>query len=755
MTAYRCGVILKIITFSVPIVSDVKLRIFWLNNSMDRVILMNGKSLTNGITLPRLFCFLLLTFVFMSPLLSASEEPKTAEYYVGITPTWVEIRSVEITSAVPETEISDGIYYRLLDKQVAVKENGDVTHYTRVIQTLMNQTALEKSSQINIDYDPSYQTLAIHSLNIIRNGQSIDYLSKTRGSLIQREKDLDKKIYDGRLTLNLIIEDIRKGDTLDYSFSIEGQNPVYNDIFAYQRSVSWSVPVNHQFVRVLWGKSSKLHINTRNITIKMDETRTGDYQQYQVYLFNQPTISYESDTPVWYDPYGMLYFSEIASWDKVVDWAIPMYKGVSDRHQSIVDIANEIKINTANLSEQIASALRYSQDEIRYLGIEMGANSHQPTPAYETVRLRYGDCKDKTVLFIALLAELGIEGFPVLVDTEYGKVLDDIPVNIHSFNHVIVTFEFNGQRFWLDPTLSLQKGKLTSLFQPDYGFGLIIQAGQNQLTSMYHKNTTSSFKIYENYKLKKETKEQVEFSVTTKYAGENAQIQLVKIERDGLKRLSEAFLQYYQRQYPQATRIDPLTMSLDESTGVLTLSERYLINDFWTKSADAYEADFYAYDIRNALYKPKIVNRNSPMSLYYPDHMTIQTSIEFEDKGWRFDNVDFIEDNDYFYFKASESFNNKSLVLSYDYYSKQDFIAKEDINKYLAAREKVRLNTDFGIMKPINAVQSGESDSSFDNKSILIAFCILMVIALIYMIVSWRLESRQRPDFSDSRFYPL
>ena len=52
----------------------------------------------------------------------------------------------------------------------------------------------------------------------------------------------------------------------------------------------------------------------------------------------------------------------------------------------------------------------------------MGTNSHQPTPASETLALRYGDCKDKTVLLISLLKALGVEAHPALVNTEDNKL---------------------------------------------------------------------------------------------------------------------------------------------------------------------------------------------------------------------------------------------------------------------------------------------------------------------------------------------
>jgi len=122
-----------------------------------------------------------------------------------------------------------------------------------------------------------------------------------------------------------------------------------------------------------------------------------------------------------------VYLSEYNSWDEVVNWALPLYKSAIETPNSINAVAQSIHAQHTNTADRITAALRFSQDEIRYLGLEMGTNSHQPTPASETLPLRYGDCKDKTALLISLLKAMKIEAHPALVDTEETKRLIDLP----------------------------------------------------------------------------------------------------------------------------------------------------------------------------------------------------------------------------------------------------------------------------------------------------------------------------------------
>jgi hypothetical protein len=49
--------------------------------------------------------------------------------------------------------------------------------------------------------------------------------------------------------------------------------------------------------------------------------------------------------------------------------------------------------------------------EVRYTGVELGAGSIVPRPPAETLRRKFGDCKDKAVLLAALLRKLDIPGW--------------------------------------------------------------------------------------------------------------------------------------------------------------------------------------------------------------------------------------------------------------------------------------------------------------------------------------------------------
>jgi transglutaminase-like putative cysteine protease len=134
----------------------------------------------------------------------------------------------------------------------------------------------------------------------------------------------------------------------------------------------------------------------------------------------------------------------------------------------------------------------FMQREIRYVGIEIGIGGLQPHSAADVFRYRYGDCKDKATLLIAMLNALGVRASWVLVDTNRGFI-DPVLPSIQG-NHAIAAIEMpagysdpdlravvtarNGRRYLIfDPTDTYTPiGLLRSELQGSYG---ILVAGND------------------------------------------------------------------------------------------------------------------------------------------------------------------------------------------------------------------------------------------------------------------------------------
>lgn len=90
--------------------------------------------------------------------------------------------------------------------------------------------------------------------------------------------------------------------------------------------------------------------------------------------------------------------------------------------------------------------------EIRYTGIELGQGSLLPRTPAETLKRKFGDCKDKAVLLTALLRALDIPAYVALLNAGEGDpdVEESLP-GLGAFNHAIVMVP-GTPAVWIDPT---------------------------------------------------------------------------------------------------------------------------------------------------------------------------------------------------------------------------------------------------------------------------------------------------------------
>ena len=108
----------------------------------------------------------------------------------------------------------------------------------------------------------------------------------------------------------------------------------------------------------------------------------------------------------------------------------------------------------------------FMQQNIRYVGIEIGIGGLIPHPAVDVFRNRYGDCKDKATLLISMLDAVGVRATWVMVDTDRGVVDPRTPSLIG--NHMIAAIEIpkGYDNPLLKAVVTAKTGKRYLIFDP-------------------------------------------------------------------------------------------------------------------------------------------------------------------------------------------------------------------------------------------------------------------------------------------------
>jgi hypothetical protein len=611
------------------------------------------------------------------------------EFNISARPSWVLAIEPEIGAAVPLEQVNNGVFYLLSDVQDRV-DGRDIVRYRHVASKAVNATGVEKIAQVEMRFDPAYEKLSLHAVNVRRDGVLINKLNAVSVRILQREKELEYQIYDGSKTANIFLEDVRVGDVVEYSYSLRGANPVFGGRHFGSFTLQWKSPVNRSYVRLLWPSSREIYF-THHRTDK--RPRVQEAGQYREYLWDQSTLKplvVEDDTPDWYDPYPFVEWNDFKDWESVARWAVPLYARTSNGGAQLRAEIERIKLASADAKDRLLAALRFAQREIRYLGVEIGAGSHAPNSPDTVIARRFGDCKDKSFLVVTMLRELGIAAKPALVNTRINRGVNDLHPSPGAFNHVIVRAQIDGNVYWVDPTRPSQKGTLATLYQPSYGFALVVDSATRELEVMKnarpYKRTVRSF-VDSSAGFDKP----VPYTITTELEGESAEWLRNKIANQNGADFQKQRLNFYARFYADIAVAAPIKFDDDEVANKMVMTESYVVKNFWPRdeTKKRLEMNVYSHEMRDFSRAPKESIRTLPLAVEHPLDVTHVNEVLLPQKWLDSAETTKVDDATFSY-EQNTTYKDKKLVMRERLQSLADHIQPTEMSRYTANLQKVR-----------------------------------------------------------------
>ena len=428
--------------------------------------------------MPRLPRLLVFAFALLGVFAAHAQSPKFAP-----APAWVE--AAPLPDAADAAPTSDGTRYLLLDDQVDARA-GTPVWFRRVVTRLDGSRALADGGQIAIDFQPDYQRVVVHAVDVVRNGVRTDRRKDARVQVLRREEDLDSAIFDGSHTATLTVPDLRVGDIVDYSFSLVGDNPVFGNAYYDVYTARYGSALALRRVRALYDARRPLQarVTAPGYTRREGKVGQGDERFIEFIARRVPRVREEPDMADTFDPYGRIELSTARNWADVSRWAVPLYRGRFNDRTLADEFVRTLRLHDPDKRAAMLRAIAFVEGEIRYTALDMGKNSHEPNAPETVVARRFGDCKDKSVLLVALLHEAGIAAEPVLVDTEGRESLAGRLPSAVVFDHVVVRAHLDGKPVWVEPTRDPESGPLADRSPLPFRLGLPICASCDRLVDI-------------------------------------------------------------------------------------------------------------------------------------------------------------------------------------------------------------------------------------------------------------------------------
>ena len=188
-------------------------------------------------------------------------------------------------------------------------------------------------------------------------------------------------------------------------------------------------PVRHALVR---------HPFSNTVVRAADRDLGGGRTLLQWTARDVPQAFPEPNMPSFSRCVQALRLSTIPDWPTVSRW----YWGLCEPHlaKTTPAMTNQVRAlvkDCGTETEKVRAVFRFVSQEIRYMGLtlEDDAPGYEPHDVNLTFENRYGVCRDKAALLVALLRIAGVRAFPVLIHAG-AKMDPEVPTPY--FNHAIV-----------------------------------------------------------------------------------------------------------------------------------------------------------------------------------------------------------------------------------------------------------------------------------------------------------------------------
>jgi len=577
-----------------------------------------------------------------------------------------------------DKNISGGFYYDLIDRQINLEKK---TVFVHVIRHIVNESGIQDVSDVSVTYSPQYEQLVFHKVNVIHEGKIINQLLYKDIKSADEESEAPAYLYNGKRRSYILLKNVQKDDLIDIEYSIIGFNPVFKGLYSSEYYFNSSTTISNYSLSFITTANQKLNYKLFNGAVAPVEQRSGSNIIYQ---WKNPTIDYSSNhtnVPGWYtaSPYATV--SEFSDWKQVNDWALSIFNDYQNRLPAkIINKISEWKKQANGDQDLFANlALRYVQDQIRYVGLEMGPNSHQPHPPAEVIDHGFGDCKDKALLLTTILRYAKIDAYVALVNTvEKANLSLALPSTL-AFDHAIVALKRGTNYIFIDPTQSLQRGELINNYIPAYSWALVVQPEGHGLTEV-EPGFMNRSNIVETLKVSFDGPSYLK--VTTEYKGGAADDTRNNISSSSLKEIQENYVSYYRKLFDGAEADSAVFIVDDSVKNVITIVENYKIPKIWEKNADGkLQITTYAKLIASKLPDPANHQAKDPVGLDFPYTMDYILRLEMPD-DWNLNMKETHIKNSSYQFDFTPVGNGSHLTFKYYFKSFKDNIPADELAQY-------------------------------------------------------------------------
>lgn len=317
---------------------------------------------------------------------------------------------------------------------VTINKDGSYEELEELTIHIKSQQAVESRSQADIAYSSDYQKVEIlDAYTILPDGKKVKVADNAIRTV---EDDLagGATMFSDLKHKIIIFPNVQVGARVYYKVKTIEHTPLYPNHFYYAHHFSPSAQYGYVEFNFSYPKEMAMRVKSRDVSGK--KTETDNKVNYQ-YIFKQTDIKLSEPSQVATSDFAPgIYFSTFKDYIEYGQAYEVRAKDKMAVTPNVKKLAEQITKGITDRKSQARALYNWVSREIRYVAIYMGNGGIVPHAADDIIRNRYGDCKDKNTLLIALLKAKGIDASSAIINSGSAYAVPELPV-FSPFNHVI------------------------------------------------------------------------------------------------------------------------------------------------------------------------------------------------------------------------------------------------------------------------------------------------------------------------------
>lgn len=500
-------------------------------------------------------------------------------------PAWVEHEPYALPPAVGADQfIDNGVCRLLYDSQVDLCEARHAWHH-HTARRVLTRAGAEQVSHFAVEFDPSYESVEVHFVRVIRDSEIFDHAREGAFQIFRRETNLERLTLNGRLTASLLIPDIRAGDIIEAALTIHGSNPALAGKYVGWLGFDDLNPWFDYRQRLRRPQARQIFVKpfndppaaTAKVMEGVEDTRWSSHAQARREV--------EELTPPWVIQTPTVQFSEFEDWAEVARLFAPYYE-TAEMPEVLTAEIDRLRDASPAPADRAVELLRFVQRELRYFALSLGEGGFVPRGLAAIWASRFGDCKDAAQLYVAGARRMGLDACAALTSTTHGQVLADFLPSSGLFNHCIVRLRLEGRSYWLDPTMPLQSGRLSAVYQPHSGWALSLSGDGDTLERLGDDRPIHHLNVHDEVEFKLKTVQPARLTRQYEFYSWAADSVRNRFANEGSGGFAKEVLEGLQQVWAKVVAVGAVTVNDDPTENCLTVILCYDIPECWTSAGD-------------------------------------------------------------------------------------------------------------------------------------------------------------------------